>query len=102
VLENVVYNLCPDGSGECATPFIIFVQCMLIIDVFWTFPIIMAPAYDVIEDSLFVDGNHQLEKDLLVEPTTPYALLSLSFFLFFPLFHDFFFELFICLFYLFI
>jgi hypothetical protein len=42
---------------------------MLIIDVFWTFPIIMAPVYDVIEDSMFVEGNAQLEKDLLVEPT---------------------------------
>lgn len=77
-LENVVYNLCPDPTTECTSPFVIFVQCMLIIDVFFTFPIIMAPAYDVIEDSLFVDGNHQLEKDLLVEPTTEYELRRCS------------------------
>lgn len=50
--ELVLENLCPDG--QCTSTFVVIAISTLIVDVFFTFPLIMAPVYELLELSLFV------------------------------------------------
>lgn len=49
--ELVLDNLCPQGA--CTNSFVIIAHVALTVDVFFSFPLIMAPVYEVVELSLF-------------------------------------------------
>jgi len=73
--ELVLDNLCPDD--HCTSSFVILALVALTIDVFFSFPLIMAPVYEVVELSMFArkmpeivegeeDGSIQRRESMLL------------------------------------
>jgi len=62
----VLENLCPDGV--CVNTFTTLAQISLFVDVIFTFPLVLAPAHEVIENSLFRDPDESFAD--LIQPIT--------------------------------